>query len=137
MYLRVASANTNWHSVLTFILATPKDIASFIISSGIPVPPCNTKGISPVASFIFPNASKFKPAQFSGYWPCILPIPAAKKSIPNSAIALHSWGSAISPAPTTPSSSPPIEPTSASIDIPFEWANSTNSLVLATFSSNG
>ena len=91
--------------------------------------------MSPVASLIFPKTSKFNPAQFSGYLPCILPIPAAKKSIPKSAILLHSAGSATSPAPTTPSSSPPIEPTSASTDIPLEWAKATISLVFSTFSS--
>ena len=120
MYLRVAAANANWHSVLTFILDTPKEIAFCIISAGIPVPPCKTNGISPVALFIASKASKFNPAQFSGYLPCILPIPAANISTPKSDINLHSAGSATSPEPTTPSSSPPIEPTSASTDIPLE-----------------
>ena len=48
----------------------------------------------------------------------MLPIPAARKSMPRSAIILHSFGSAHSPIPITPSSSPPMEPTSASRDIP-------------------
>ena len=61
--------------------------------------------------------------------------PAAKKSTPKSAIILHSLGSATSPIPITPSSSPPIEPTSASIDTPLAWHNSTNSLVFSMFSS--
>ena len=38
-YLRVASANESWHSVLTLILETPSVIAFLIMSAGIPVPP--------------------------------------------------------------------------------------------------
>ena len=67
----------------------------------------------------------------------MLPIPAANIVTPRSAMALHSWGSAHSPIPTTPSSSPPIEPTSASRDIPFSLQIATNSFVFSTFSSNG
>ena len=67
----------------------------------------------------------------------MLPIPAARKSTPRSAIFLHSLGSAISPAPITPSSSPPIEPTSASIERPFSWQTFTSSDVFAIFSSIG
>ena len=47
-------------------------------------------------------------------------MPAAKKSTPNSATAAHSFGSATSPPPITPSYSPPIAPTSHSTDIPLE-----------------
>ena len=39
IYLRVASANTSWHSVFTLIFATPRSIAFLIMSSGMPVPP--------------------------------------------------------------------------------------------------
>ena len=39
IYLRVASANESWHSVLTLILDTPRSIAFLIMSAGIPVPP--------------------------------------------------------------------------------------------------
>ena len=67
----------------------------------------------------------------------MLPIPAANIVTPKSAIALHSAASAISPAPTTPSSSPPIEPTSASKESPFSEVNLTISFVLAMFSSIG
>ena len=46
-------------------------------------------------------------------------IPAEQEQQkPRSAIVLHSSGSAHSPIPTTPSSSPPIEPTSHSIERP-------------------
>jgi len=67
----------------------------------------------------------------------MLPIPAANIVTPKSAIALHSSGSAHSPLPITPSSSPPIEPTSASSDIPCSLAILTNSLVFSMFSSIG
>ena len=39
IYLSDASAKDNWHSVLTLILDTPREIAFLIISAGIPVPP--------------------------------------------------------------------------------------------------
>ena len=55
----------------------------------------------------------------------MLPIPAAKKSIPVATIALASSIGANSPSPMIPSSSPPIVPTSASTDTPFACANST------------
>ena len=42
MYLRVAAANSNCNSVLTFTLDTPKEIAFLTCSTGIPDPPCNT-----------------------------------------------------------------------------------------------
>ena len=58
-------------------------------------------------------------------------------STPRSAIILHSLGSAHSPLPITPSSSPPIDPTSASIDIPFSLQIAISSLVFSTFSSIG
>ena len=67
----------------------------------------------------------------------MLPIPAANIVTPKSAIALHSSGSAHSPLPTTPSSSPPIEPTSASIERPLSLQIATNSFVFSTFSSIG
>ena len=76
-------------------------------------------------------------AQLAGYFPCILPIPAASMSTPRSAIALHSSGSAHSPIPITPSSSPPIEPTSASIERPRLCATLTSSVVFLIFSSIG
>ena len=50
MYLRVASANASWHSVFTLILDTPRSIAFFDLTAGIPVPPCSTRGSSPVSS---------------------------------------------------------------------------------------
>ena len=50
----------------------------------------------------------------------MLPIPAAKKSTPKPAIVAHSFGSANSPADVTPSSVPPIPPTSHSTDKPLE-----------------
>ena len=106
--------------MFTFTLDTPKVIAFLIISSGIPEPPCNTNGNFPVSAWIASNASKSNPSQFAGYLPWIFPIPAAKKSTPKSAIDLHSFGSATSPLPMTPSSSPPIDPTSASTETPFE-----------------
>ena len=106
-----------------------------IISSGIPVPPCNTNGVFPVEALIASKASNANPAQFSGYLPWIFPIPAANIVTPKSAICLHSAGSATSPLPTTPSSSPPIDPTSASKDNPFSEVNLTISVVLAMFSS--
>ena len=137
IYLRVASANASWHSVLTLILATPREIAFLIMSSGIPVPPCNTNGMSPVNCWIASNVSKLNPSQFSGYFPWMFPIPAASIVTPRSATALHSSGSAHSPLPITPSSSPPIDPTSASIDIPFPVATFTSSFVFSTFSSIG
>ena len=108
-----------------------------IISSGIPVPPCNTKGMSPTFSLTAARVSKLNPGQLAGYLPWILPIPAASIVTPRSAIALHSSGSAHSPIPTTPSSSPPIEPTSASSDNPFSLQIATNSLVFSIFSSIG
>ena len=46
-------------------------------------------------------------------------------------------GSAHSPIPTTPSSSPPMEPTSHSIESPKLCATFTNSVDFARFSSNG
>ena len=49
MYFLVASWKYNCHSVFTLILETPKVIAFLIISSGIPVPPCNTNGNLPVS----------------------------------------------------------------------------------------
>lgn len=66
MYFLVASANANWHSVLTLILATPKDIAFLICSSGMPVPPCNTNGIPSHFVLISSKRSKFNPFQFEG-----------------------------------------------------------------------
>ena len=95
-------------------------MAFLTCSRGIPEPPCNTNGLPFVEAWISAKRSKLKPAQFAGYFPWMLPIPAAKKSTPNSAMILHSSGSANSPAETTPSSSPPIPPTSHSIDNPFE-----------------
>lgn len=51
-----------------------------------------------------------------------------------SAICLHSAGSASSPLEVTPSSVPPMPPTSASMDMPLEWASSTSSLVRSRLS---
>ena len=48
MYSRVAAANASWHSVFTLIFATPRLIAFLIMSVGMPVPPCSTRGRSPV-----------------------------------------------------------------------------------------
>ena len=67
----------------------------------------------------------------------MFPIPAANIVTPKSAIDLHSWASATSPLPTTPSSSPPIEPTSASKDNPFSEVTLTNSVVFSMFSAIG
>ena len=44
-------------------------------------------------------------------------------------MALHCSGSASSPAEVTPSSVPPMPPTSASTEMPFEWASLTISAV--------
>ena len=137
IYFLVAAANASWHSVLTLILATPKEIAFLIISSGIPVPPCNTNGILPTFSLTAASVSKLRPGQLAGYLPWILPIPAASIVTPRSAIDLHSLGSAHSPIPITPSSSPPIEPTSASSERPFSLQILTSSLVFSIFSSIG
>ena len=38
------------------------------------------------------SASKFRPCQLAGYMPWMLPMPAARKSMPRSAIVLHSVG---------------------------------------------
>ena len=76
--------------MLTLILETPKDIAFLIISSGIPVPPCNTNGMFPQAALISSKASKASPCQFAGYFPWMFPIPAANIVTPKSAIDLHS-----------------------------------------------
>ena len=65
----------------------------------------------------------------------MLPIPAASISTPRAAIEAHSSGSAHSPIPTTPSSSPPIAPTSASRLMPFSAQIRTSSFVFSTFSS--
>ena len=65
----------------------------------------------------------------------MLPIPAANIVVPKSAICLHSAGSAISPAPTTPSSSPPIDPTSHSTEIPLALASAINLVDFSMFSS--
>ena len=91
----------------------------------------------PVFSWILASTSKFRPCQFSGYTPWMLPMPAASMSTPRSAIILHSSGSATSPPPTTPSSSPPMAPTSASTEMPFSPAMRMISLVFSMFSSMG
>ena len=105
IYLRTSAVNASWHSVLTLILHTPMSMDFFTISSGIPVPPWSTNGRCPVALRTASKVSKLSPAQFSGYFPWIFPIPAANRSIPVSAISLHSSGSAHSPAASFPSSS--------------------------------
>ena len=69
IYLRVASANANCNSVLTLILVTPKEMAVLIMCSGIPVPPCNTRGTLLVTACTSLRTSKFKPFQFAGYLP--------------------------------------------------------------------
>ena len=122
---------------MILILETPLSIAFLTCSSGIPVPPCKTNGRFPTAFLISSSLSKLSPCQSFGYTPWIFPIPAAKKSTPRDAIFLHSSGSANSPAETTPSSSPPIPPTSASTETFFAWHSSTISFVFSIFSSIG
>ncbi len=94
MYLRVASAKLSWHSVLTLILETPREMAFLIISSGMPVPPCRTRGMLSVALWILSSATKSRPFQLGG-GTChgMLPMPAARKSMPRAAILAHSAGS--------------------------------------------
>ena len=61
-------------------------MAFLIISSGMPVPPCRTRGMLSVALWILSRASKSRPFQLAGYLPWMLPIPAARKSMPREAI---------------------------------------------------
>ncbi|AMW24792.1 Hypothetical protein BC94_0074 [Mycoplasmopsis bovis] len=129
-----ASAKANCNSVFTLIFVTPRLIALTTCSVGIPLPPCKTIPIS-VALEILLNVSKSNDFHDSGYLPWILPIPAAKTSIPVSFILSASETFEITPADAIPSSSPPIAPTSASTETLNLFANSTTALVLSKFSS--
>ena len=51
-------------------------------------------------------------------------------------MASHCAGSASSPSAVTPSSVPPMPPTSASMERPFWWASFTSSLVRSMLVSN-
>ena len=57
---------TSWHSVLMLILETPRLMAFAIMSSGMPVPPCRTRGMLLVALWIRSRASKSRPFQLAG-----------------------------------------------------------------------
>ena len=73
---------------------------------------------SPVSCWIASRVSKEQTLPvLAGYLPWILPIPAARNLRPDHVdSSCTSLGSAHSPIPTTPSSSPPIAPTSASME---------------------
>ena len=44
-HICVAAAKASWHSVFTLILETPRLMAFLIMSAGMPVPPCSTRGM--------------------------------------------------------------------------------------------
>ena len=118
MYLRVAAAKTSWHSV--FInLCYAKGNCFLIISSEYlclrEAPEACPLSVSEWhPAFQNLNLPSFQDI-CRGCCRCLLQALVT----PRSAIILHSSGIAHSPVPMTPSSSPPMAPTSASRDIPF------------------
>ena len=116
------------------ILLIPHSIAFSIWLAGIPVPPCNTRGISNASLICFiVSKSRFGSPLYS---PWTLPKAGAKESILVSFTKYsHSSNRALKLLPVIPSSLPPIWPISASTVTPLWWAYSTTSLVIAIFSS--
>ena len=64
-YATASSATTPRVAEL-LILETPRLMAFAIISSGMPVPPCRTRGMLLVALWMRSRASKSRPFQFAG-----------------------------------------------------------------------
>ena len=113
------------NAVRTGIVAAHNACGTRLEGSGVQ----GSNGISIWGWNMFSTGLSLKKARALGY------DAAARKSTPRPAICAHSAGSATSPAPITPSSSPPIAPTSASIEAPCACARATSSLVFSMFSS--
>src|SRR6478735_2756835 len=131
MNFLIGCVNAHWVSVSMFILITPYDTAS-VISSGVePEPPWNTKssGFGPVLrsfSTNFCDSSKiggFNLTLPGAYTPCVLPNDAATVNAPTGLSTSYARSTSdglvyslewSTPELSTPSSSPPVTPSSIS-----------------------
>src|SRR5215475_8549958 len=153
MWPATGRVNAYWVSVSTFILTTPKEMASRISSSADPEPPWKTRSNGLSVPYLAPTASwiSFRTPGRSLTWPglytpCTLPNVAARMYRPRSpspsasAVASASSGVVYSfslISPTTPSSSPPTTPISISMMTRALAHSSSNSAAMDRFSSSG